>query len=94
MKQLYGRTNKRNATKQIGNRVQRLERARLAAEQGKKKRGSEMPDINTHEGPGVHMNIDARYALPTSRNRPVNIYNFVRTHRGDPALTVSLRIKV
>jgi hypothetical protein len=76
---------------QIGKRIQRLERAQLAAERRRMTRRSEsgMPDVNISEG--MHMNLDARYEVSISRNNPVNIYNFVRAHHGDPAITVSLR---
>jgi len=73
---------------QIGKRIQRLERARLAAEKQRMRRRTETPDIDIHEG--VHKNLDARYDVAMSRNDPVNIYNFVRAHRGDPAITVRL----
>jgi hypothetical protein len=38
----------------------------------------------------MSMNLDARYEVPTYRNDPVNVYNFVRTHREDPAIVVGL----
>ena len=88
VKQLYGRTNKRNAAMQIGKRIRRLERAQHAAEYQRMKSRSEIPDVNRHEG--MHMNLDARYEIPIARNNHINIYNFLRTHRGDPAITVSL----
>lgn len=34
------------------------------------------------------INPDARYELPNSRKDVVNIYSFVRAHKGDPAITV------
>jgi hypothetical protein len=66
---------------QIGNRVRRLERARLAADRKRIKRLSDMPVSDEH----TDMNLETRYELPNSRNNPVNIYNFVRAHHGDPA---------
>ena len=73
---------------QIGKRIRRLERAQHAAEHRRKKCRSEISDINIHGG--MHMNLDARYEIPISRNNLVNIYNFLREHRGDPAITVGL----
>jgi hypothetical protein len=64
---------------QIGRRIQRLERARHA---------HQITDVITQED--TRMNLDARYEVPNTRNDPVNIYNFVRAHRGDPAIMVSL----
>jgi hypothetical protein len=75
---------------QIGKRIQRLERARLAAEWQRKKRRTEAPlDVNIQEAT-TRTNLDARYEVPITCNDRVNIYNFVRAHRGDPAITVSL----
>lgn len=71
---------------QIGKRIRRLERAQLSAERQRKKRRPG-PDIDIQEG--MRMNLDARYEVPLYRNDPVNIYNFVRTHQGDPAIKVS-----
>jgi hypothetical protein len=79
---------------QIGKRIQRLERARFAAERQrmKTKRRSEVrrqvPDIDIHEA--MCMNLDARYEIPISQKDPVNIYSFVHAHHGDPAIMVSL----
>jgi len=47
-----------------------------------------VPDIDIDEG--MHMNLDTRYEVPNSWKDTVNIYSFVRTHREDPAITVSL----
>ena len=73
---------------QIGRRVQRLERARHAAQRQIRKGRFEVPDVNIQED--MRMNLDARYEVPISRNDPVNVYNFVRAQRGDPAIMVSL----
>ena len=72
---------------QIGKRVQRLEHAQLAADKQRIKMHSR---ANIDLDKGMGMDLDARYDIPISRNDPVNIYNFVRTHREDPAITVSL----
>jgi hypothetical protein len=77
---------------QIKRRIQRLERARHAAQQQRRKGRFEVPDINIQED--MCMNLDARYEVPISRNDPVNIYNFVRAHGGDPAITVSLSFEL
>ena len=80
VKQLYGRTNKRDATKQIGKRVRQLEQAQVAAEQRKIK--NSMDDI-------IEINLDTRYQVSNSRNDPINIYAYVYANRGDPAFSVS-----
>lgn len=79
VKQLYGRSNKRNATKQIGRSVQRLERAKLNADQR-----------NNTDDLAEDLGLDARYCIPNSQSNSVNIFNFVREHSGDPAIRVRL----
>lgn len=85
VKRLYTRTNKRDATKQIGKHVRRLEQAQVAAEQLKIKTQTDM----TQNDDSIEINLDTRYQLSHSRNDPVDIYAYVRTNRGDPALSVS-----
>jgi hypothetical protein len=74
---------------QIGKRIQRLERAQLAAERQRMKTRSGSRDVNIHDSEGIRMNLDVRYEIPIARKDPVNLYNFVRAHRGDPAIDVS-----
>jgi len=75
---------------QIGRRVRRLERAQVAADRQTIKTRTEMPDVNIESDEGMGTNLDARYEVPNSRTDPVNIYSFVRAHRGDPAIRVRL----
>ena len=82
VKRLYGRTNKRDATKQIGRHVRRLERAQHAAEQNKT---NVRDDFN--EGMMVP-NSDVHHQISKSRNDPLNIYSYVHANQGDPAFTV------
>lgn len=72
---------------QIGKRIRRLERARLAADRPTTRKQF---GVNIASDKGMGMNTDARYEVPLSRSDPVNIYNFVRAHREDPAIVVGL----
>ena len=73
---------------QIGRRIRWLERAQAAADRQRIKAQTEMPDVNMQSDDSLGMNLDTRYEVPNSRADYVNIYSFVRTHRGDPAITV------
>jgi len=59
VKRLYARTNKHDATKQIGKHVRRLEQAQVAAEQLKIKTQTDMND-------SIEINLDTRYQLSHS----------------------------
>ena len=85
MKRLYGRTNKRDATRQIGQRVRRIERAQLAADrhQLKTQSASEGQGISIEEN--TDQDLDKRYHMSSSRKDPLNLYSFVRENQGDPA---------
>jgi len=79
VKRLYGRTNKRDATKQIGQHVRRLERAQKQAE---------MHSINAIDNAAaMEQDLDIRYQLSNSRKDPVNIYTYVCENQHDPAFT-------
>ena len=82
VKRLYGRTNKRDATRQIGQHVRRLERAQLAADHHRLKMRSET-HVNIEENADQYLN--ERYHMSNSRNDPINIYSFVCKNQGDPA---------
>jgi hypothetical protein len=81
VKQLYGRTNKRDTTKQIGKRVRRLEQAQVATERLK---------IKTGMNDNIEINLDTRYQVSNARNDPVDIYAYVYANKGDPAFSVSV----
>jgi hypothetical protein len=83
VKRLYGRTNKRDATRQIGLHVRRLERAKHAADCHRLKTQSEPRGVSIEEN--TDQNLDKRYHMSNSRNDPVNIYSFVRENQDDPA---------
>jgi len=77
-------TNKRNATKQIGRHMRRLEQAQLAAERHKLKGSSGAQDVNEF----LDQDLETRYQVSHSRNDPVNIYTYIRANRDDPAFNV------
>jgi hypothetical protein len=85
VKQLYGRTNKKDVTKQIGKRVRRLEQARVARKQLK---------IKNNMNDNIKINLDARYQVSNTRNDPVDMYGYVHANKGDPAFSVSVPLVV
>jgi hypothetical protein len=87
VKRLYGRTNKRNAARQIGKRVRRLEKAQLAAGRRQLKEKSKHNQINDDEG--LEKDLDIRYQISHSKNDPVDIRSYIRMNQGDPAFKVS-----
>ena len=87
VKWLYGRTNKRDAAKQIRRHVRRLEQAQVAEEQLKMKTG--IDDSISSE-----INLDARYQISYSRNDPVDVYTYVHANKGDPAFSVSVPLVI
>lgn len=75
---------------QLGKRVRQLEHAQLAADRQRIRTQTETAGINIESDGDMGMNLDVRYEVPNSWTDPVNIYSFVRTHHGDPAITVRL----
>lgn len=90
VKRLYGRTNKREATKQIGKRIRRLERAQLAFERRRLRSRSEAHEleVSVEDVADSEQNLDVRYQISNSKNDPLDIYSFVRANRDDPATKV------
>jgi len=83
VKRLYGRTNKRDATKQIGQRVRRIERARLTADRHRLKTQTKGRGVSVKED--TDQDLDKRYHMSSTRNDPVDLYSFVCENQGDPA---------
>ena len=91
VKRLYGRTNKRNATKQIGKRVRRLERAQLAALRQAMKNRSKTQRNNTEEYMmAAEQNLEVRYQISDFKRDPVDICAYVHANQGDPAFRVCI----
>jgi len=86
VKRLYRLTNKRSATGQIGNRVRREEKARLAFQrkQLRKKKNNEKVDEGT-----ANIDLADRYHVSRSKNDRVDLYNFIQHNERDPAIQVS-----
>src|SRR6266853_1398474 len=76
VKRLYGQTNKRDATKQIGQHIRRLERAQKRAE---------TEHVNLNIDDTMEQDLDIRYQLSNSRKHPVNIYTYICENQHDPA---------
>lgn len=85
MKRLYGLTNKRTATKQIGARYRRMEAAQLA--QRKSLKWNSKFQRSSHTPPD-DLDMNVRYSISKSRNHPVNIWSFLRSNKTDPSLKV------
>ena len=82
VKRLYGRTNKCDATRQIGQHIRWLECARNAADRHWLKTRSEMRGVNIEEN--TDQNLDKQYHMSNSWNNPVSLYPFVRENQDDP----------
>ena len=85
MKRLYGLTNKRTATKQIGARYRRMEAAQLA--QRKSLKWNSKFQRSSHTPPD-DLDMNVRYSISKSRNHPVDIWSFLRSNKTDPSLKV------
>jgi len=99
VKQLYKLTNKRNAAKQIGTRVRRLERAQAAFHRRKlreKQYGlqSNKPHYETsrdkQSDPSSTNDSDLRYFISPSQNEWFDIYALLKSRSADPAYKVSV----
>jgi hypothetical protein len=83
VKRLYRRTNKHDATKQIGKHVRQLEHAQQAAAEQNKVNISK--NINDSM---MEQELDAHHQISKSWNDPLNIYLYVYANQGDPAFVV------
>ena len=90
VKRLYGRTNKRNATTQIGQHVRQLERAQLAAEHETMNERSKTQTARVDDD--IDQDLDKHHQISKSRKDAVDIYSYIYANRGDPAFDVRLRI--
>ena len=82
VKRLYKRTNKRNATKQIGQHVLRLEHAQRAAEREQSKTQTASVDDD------IDVDLDKHYQISKTRKNTVDIYSYIYANPGDPAFDV------
>jgi hypothetical protein len=85
VKRLYGLTNKRTATKQIGARYRRMEAAQLAQRKSLKW-NSKLPRSSHNPPDDLDMNV--RYSISKSRNHPVDVWSFLGSNKSDPCLKV------
>ncbi|KAF8872006.1 hypothetical protein BD779DRAFT_1613865 [Infundibulicybe gibba] len=79
VKRLYGLTNKRDATKQIGKRYRRLQKARVAWSQRLQLHADE-EEASRRSNPQLHHHITQ------SKNHPIDLLQFVKQNAGDPAI--------
>ena len=91
MKRLYGRTNKRDATKQIGQHVVRLERAQLATEQQTTGKRSKRPTTRVDDD--IDEDLEKHYQVSKSRKNHKDLYGYVYENCGDPAFNVRLHVR-
>jgi hypothetical protein len=87
VKRLYGLTNKRTATKQIGARYRRMEAAQLAQRKALKSRCNLKFQQSSYTPPD-DLDMNVRYYISKSRNYPVDIWSFLRSNKTDPSLKV------
>ena len=86
VKRLYGRTNKRDAAKQIGRHVLRLEHAQVSAEREQSK--IQTASINDN----IEIDLDKHYQISKTRKDAVDIYSYIYANPGDPAFDVRFRV--
>lgn len=87
---MYGRTNKRDATKQIGQHVRRLERAQLAADHQRMKTWSEIEGVGGGDDHDIGQDLETHHHISKSRKEAVDIFDYVYKNCGDPAFNVRL----
>jgi len=82
VKRLYGRMNKRNAAKQIGWHVLRLEHAQVSTEREQSKTQTASIDDN------IEIDLDKHYQISKTRKDTVDIYSYIYANPGDPAFHI------
>ena len=82
VKQLYGRTNKHDMTKQIGRHIRWLEHAQDATE------WNQLNVSETINEGMMEQESDAHHQISKSWNDCLNIYSYVYANQGDPAFVV------
>jgi hypothetical protein len=91
-------TNKKDAAKQIGKRVRRMEMAEQALYRRKLRKRqhsllsvSRAPSESTDANTTAADDSDLRYFISPSQNHKIDIYQLLRTRNGDPAYKVSVK---
>jgi hypothetical protein len=92
-------TNKKDAAKQIGKRVRRMEMAEQALHRRKlRKRQHSLLSVSRAPSESTDANMtdaaddsDLRYFISPSQNHKIDIYQLLRTRNGDPAYKVSVK---
>jgi hypothetical protein len=90
MKRLYERTNKRDATKQIGQHVVQLEHAQLAAEQQTTSKRSKTQTTSVDDD--IDQDLEKHYQVSKSQKNHKDLYGYIYANQGNPAFNVSLRV--
>ena len=85
VKRLYGRTNKRDATKQIGWHVIQVECAQLAADRQTINKQSQTTSVNDN----IDQDLEKHYQISKTWKDPLNIYDYIYANPGDPAFDIS-----
>ena len=85
VKWLYGRTNKRNAAKQIGQHVLRLEHAQVSEREQSKIQTASIDD-------NIEIDLDKHYQILKTQKDAVDIYSYIYANPSNPAFNVCFRI--
>ena len=90
-------TNKKNAAKQIGKRVRRIEIAKQALHRRKLREKQHVPQSAAREQPSESTDAnttaddsDLHFFISPSQNHKIDIYQLLKTHSSDPAYKVSI----
>jgi len=86
VKQLYGRTNKRDAAKQIGRHVLQLKHAQVSTEHEQSKTQTASIDDN------IEIDLDKHYQISKTRKDTMDIYSYIYANPSDPAFHVCFHI--
>jgi len=85
IKQLYGWSNKCDATRQIAQCMRWLEQAQLAANRHRLKMQSETQGVSIEENMDPSQYLEKQYHMSNSQNDPVNLYSYIHKNQADPA---------
>jgi hypothetical protein len=92
VKQLYGRTNKWDATKQIGQHVRCLKLAQLATDHQSINKQSKTQTASGNDD--LDQDLVQHYQISKSQKDIVDLYSYIYENAGDPTFNVCFHIPI